>query len=335
MTEDEISASVLRRQTSARPRVAFVASPSPSELQALTATGEYTSRLQHSTSIVSMDFAVRGPAALAGVVRAALARFVDRSSILSRYLTPVDFTISPEVSHLLGQGQGGYLGSPGVPVAQQTHPVPAVPGAAGADGYGQAADPATAAAQLRAAGFAKDAQGWLTPQRRAFAICLAVPVSDPSLREVATAVAAQLDAQGVAVALRVVPTVESAAQLLRAGGCTAAVLDRTGDGFLTHQAASWIAPSAPVPVDVAWTGVDDPTATADAAVATAVLNPVEAQPSWNAMDARLWDLMVGLPLYSPSVYEAWSPTVAGVVPCDSVAGFVGQIPTLLPTATKP
>jgi hypothetical protein len=52
------------------------------------------------------------------------------------------------------------------------------------------------------------------------------------------------------------------------------------------------------------------------------------------MDARLWDLMVSLPLYSPSIYEGWSPSIAGVLPSISVAGFIGQLPTLLPTTTS-
>lgn len=316
-------------------RAAFLPNPTVAQLQALTATGSYTSRIQHSTAIVSVDFAVRGPDALAPSVRGALARFVDRAAILSRYVTPVDYTVAPEVSHLLGQGEAGYTGAPGVPVAQATPPPAPVPGASGPDAYGATADPSVADAMLRSDGYAKTADGWLTPQHEPFVVCLAAPSADPSLAPIATSVATQLAAQGVRVASRRVPTDQAAAELLRAGGCTAAVDVRTGDGFITHRAASWLAPDVPIPADLQWTGVDDPVAEADAAQATAVLNPVEAQPAWNAMDARLWDLMASLPLYSPSAYEAWSSTIAGVVPCTSAAAFIAQIPTLLPASTKP
>ena len=52
------------------------------------------------------------------------------------------------------------------------------------------------------------------------------------------------------------------------------------------------------------------------------------------MDARLWNVMVGLPLYSPSVFVGWTPDVAGFLDCDTLACVVDQVPSLV-EATKP
>lgn len=317
------------------PRVAYLPSPSLADLQAITSTGAYTSLLAHTTSIVSLDFAVQGAAALSPSVRGAVAQLVDRAEIVAGLLAPIDYTTSPAVSHLLGQGQEGYLGEPGVPVADAAPPTVPLPGSTGADAYGTGSDPSGAATALSADGYVKTVGGWQTAFGQPLAVCLDVPAAEPVLAPVALALAAQLEGQGVHVARRTVPTVQSVVDDLRAGRCASGLVTRVGDGFPTHEAASWLAPSAPVPADLAWTGVNDATATRDARDATGMLNPIEAQPSWNAMDERLWDLMVGMPLYSPSSYEAWSPSIAGVLPCTSVAGFVGQVPALLPTTSKP
>lgn len=316
------------------PSAVYLPSPTLAELEAITSTGTFTSRLEHSTTVVSLDFAVRGRSALPPAVRGAVAQLIDRVSILDQLATPIDYTVSPEVSHLFGQGEPGYLGQPGVPVSAAVAPTLPIPGSTGADAYGAGADVEAGDAALVAAGYAKSKAGWLTPAHQRFVTCLAVP-ADPALRPVASLVAAQLTTQGIAVAWRSAPSVLDVAASLRNGTCTTGIVSRTGDGYVTHSGASWVPPTAPVPHDVTWTGVDDPIVTANADAASAMLNPIEAQPSWNAMDARLWDLMAGLPLFSPSIYEAWSPSIAGLLPCDSLAGFVGQIPTLLPTAATP
>jgi hypothetical protein len=89
----------------------------------------------------------------------------------------------------------------------------------------------------------------------------------------------------------------------------------------------------PLPVNLGWTGVDDAAASAAAQTATSILNPVDAVPYWDTMDNRLWTLMAGLPLFSPPTYLGWSPQVTGVIPTDSLLGFVDQVPDLLYTAT--
>jgi peptide/nickel transport system substrate-binding protein len=320
---------------SAPPRTVFLAAPSTAQLQAVTSTGAYTSHLEHSTTVVSLDFAVRGAGALSPMVRGAVARFVDRGAILDGLATPIDYTTTAGVSHLLGQGQQGYLGLPGTPVVDDAPPTTVIPGASGADAYGEGPNIAQADAMLVAAGYAKSRSGWLTPGRSRFSMCMAVPDAPAALHAAAAIVAAQLERQGIVVTLRATPTSLAAVATLRGGSCTTALVSRTGDGFITHSGANWLAPAAPIATDLSWTGVDDPVVTTNALAAAGMLNPIEAQPSWNAMDARLWDLMAGLPLYSPSIYEAWSPSIAGVLPTDTVSGFVDQVPTLLPASTKP
>jgi len=112
-------------------------------------------------------------------------------------------------------------------------------------------------------------------------------------------------------------------------------VSRTSDGFVSHAVTSWLDSARYAVRDVAWTGVDDPVVAADAAAASRVLDPQLAATTWDQMDTRLWDLMAGLPLFSPSVFVGWSPSVAGVLPTDTLGGFVEQIPTLLPSSAKP
>ena len=316
------------------PRVTYLPSPTLAELQAITSSGGYASRVQHDSTVVSLDFASHGPAALAPAVRGALARFVDRASLVARLAAPIDDTAAPAVSHLFGQGQVQYLGPSGVPVSATQPPALPAPGATGAAAYGTGSDPAAAAAALLAHGYVKRGTSWRTRSGAPLAICVEVPADDPSLGAAAVIVVGQLRAQGVGVVVVVRPGVDAVVRDLRRGACTSGIVSRTGDGFVTHSAADWLAPSAPVPVGLTWTGVDDPVVAADAAIATGVLNPDLAAPTWDAMDARLWALMVGLPLYSPSVFVGWSPSIAGVLESDTLAGFVAQVPTLVPSSTK-
>jgi ABC-type transport system substrate-binding protein len=145
----------------------------------------------------------------------------------------------------------------------------------------------------------------------------------------------QLQAQGVGVDWRSVGTTTSVAGALRAGTCAAGLMTRTGDGFATHEAANWLAPPSPMPADLTWTGVDDPIVNAAALTATGMLNPVTAVATWTAMDVRLWNLMAGLPLYSPSVYVGWSPQITGLLPCDTVGCTIDQIPSLVAATSRP
>jgi peptide/nickel transport system substrate-binding protein len=313
---------------------AYLPSPTLAQLQAITSTGGYDAQLQHDTTIVSLDFAVRGASALTPSVRGALARFVNRAALVARLAAPVDETAAPEASHLFGQGQVLYPGPNGTSVSATTPPATPPPGAIGAAAYGEGGDPSRADAVLRAGGYHKTVTGWMTREGTALAVCLAVPTGPANLVAAAHDVATQLSRQGVDVGLQQTTSDDEVTRELLTGTCTMGIVSRTSDGFLSHAAASWLVPTLPVVRELSWTGVDDPVAAQDAKIAAGVLNPVVAAPEWDAMDARLWDLMVGLPLYSPSVFVGWSPSIAGVLVSDTVAGFVGQVPSLLPTSTK-
>jgi peptide/nickel transport system substrate-binding protein len=318
----------------ADPRLAYLAWPTLPAVQAVTSTGAYAARTQHDTTIVSLDFAVREPSALAPWLRQALAHDVDRAAVVAAIPAPIDDTAAAAASHLVGQGEPRYPGATGTPVSAPRPAVQGVPGASGEAAYGDTADPGAADAALRAHGYERTAEGWVAPDLQVLSVCLAVPRSG-LLQETGELLAAQLRSHGVVVDERTRPSVSLVARDLRRGTCATGVVRRTSDGFTTHAAASWLAPVAPVPVGLAWTGVDDPVVEADAAAASGVLNPDVAAPTWDAMDARLWDLMVSLPLYSPPVFVGWSPSVAGVLTTDTLASFVAQVPTLLPASTKP
>ena len=190
-------------------------------------------------------------------------------------------------------------------------------------------------ALLHAAHFAKSSRGWLWPDGRALSVCLAVPTGTRDLVAAGAVVRRQLVAQGVGVDWTRARSVGSVIGALRSGTCSSGIVTRTGDGFVTHAAADWLVPRRPVPTYLTWTGVNDPIVSAAAITATGMLNPVTAVTTWTDMDVRLWNLMVGLPLYSPSVYVGWSPQIAGVLQSDTVGGIVDQIPSLLPTTSKP
>ena len=317
------------------PQVVYLPSPTLAQLQAITSKGALDSRLQHDTTVVSLDFAVRGPHALSLTLREALARLIDRSALVAGLESPVDDTAAPAVSHLFGQGDADYLGASWGPVSHPIAPVAPLPGASGSAAYGDLPDVAAADVLLHAADLAKSAHGWLLADGRPLSVCVAVPNDVARLVPAARLIASQLDAQGIGVDLRRVGTIASVLGALRTGTCSAGLMTRTGDGFATHEAANWLAAPSPVPTDLTWTGVSDPIVSAAAITATGMLNPVSAVTTWTAMDARLWNLMIGLPLYSPPVYVGWSSQIAGLLQTDTLAGTIDQIPSLLPATPKP
>jgi peptide/nickel transport system substrate-binding protein len=315
-------------------RVVDAPSPTPGSLEAITSLGDFTSRLERSTTIVSLDFAVTGRDGLVPQVRRGLASLVDRAELVEQFAAPVDDSAAPAASHLFGEGDADYSGPYGGPVSHPVAPAPPVPGATGAAAYGGGPDLYAASQDLRAAGLVKAASGWLSANHEPLEVCLVVPSEDVSLAQLGSALAAQLTSHGVAVDVRTVATVSDVVSMLRTGACASGIVERSGDGYVTHAAASWIEPPASDATALDWTGVNDPVVTADARTAAAILNPVDAAALWNAMDDRLWQLMVSLPLYSPSSYVGWSLSVAGVLPCNTVQGLVGQIPSLLPVSPR-
>ena len=216
-----------------------------------------------------------------------------------------------------------------------TPPAPTAAGATGAAAYGQGADLSRADALLRAHGYHLGSEGWTSSSGSRLTVCLALPAGSPTLAAAAEDVAGQLRDHGVVVRTAPVASTGAVVQRLLGGTCTMGVVSRTGDGFVSHAAASWLAPTRPVVRGLDWTGVDDPVVARDATEAQSILDPDLAAVAWDAMDTRLWDLMVSLPLYSPSVFLGWSPSIAGVLACNTVAGFVAQVPSLLPSTTRP
>lgn len=315
-------------------RAVYLPSPTLAQLEALTSTGVYDGRVQHDTTVVSLDFAVRGPGALPGTARAGLAHLIDRAALVASLAAPIDDTAAPAVSHLFGQAQMQYAGPTGGSVSSPAPVTMPVPGARGATAYGDLADRSAADESLTDAGYRLVGTTWTTASGSPLAICMTVPADSATLGPVATELASQLRANGVAVTVDPAASSTAVYQALRDGSCTSAVVSRTADEFVSHSAANWIEPVAPEVHGLSWTGVDDPLVAAHAAAAGQVLNPVVAASTWDAMDNRLWVLMAGLPLYSPSAYVGWSPSIAGILPCDSVAGFVAQVPALVPTTEK-
>ncbi len=321
----------------AAPRLAILPAPSLGALQALTSSGAYASTISHTTTVVSLDFAVRGRAALSLDARRGVAEMVDRTALVDQLAAPIDSTAAPGTSELFGQGEPSYLGPTGTGVVTPL-PVGTVPvgssGSRGAAAYGDAGSPSLGAAWLRAAHYTKGPDGWETPSRAAFRLCVAVPEHQPQLLALSAAVATQLRAHHVAVVVTPLAGASSVLAALRTGTCAAGVVVRTGDGYATHEAAAWLRPSRPVPVGLTWTGVNDPVVATSATTATAVLNPVTAATAWAVTDGRLWTLMVGLPLYSPSAYVGWTPSLQGVTTCETIAGCVSEATSLV-LAPKP
>lgn len=323
-----------RASSSSTPAVDYLPDPSVGALQAITSTGAYSSVVAHTTTVVSLDFAVHGPAALSLDARRGVAALVDRTAIVDDLAAPVDPTAAPAASELFGQADPEYLGPAGTGVASPV-PATAAPGVTGPSAYSDDAEPAAAAGWLRAAGLSRVHEAWGTPGRGSLTVCLAVPSGDAVLRTVARVLHAQLGAAGVGLVPQLVHTDADVVEALRAGRCAAGLVIRSGDGYPTHAVASWLRPSAPIPAGLTWTGVSDPVVASSAATATAVLNPVTATTAWAATDARLWTLMAGLPLYSPSAYVGWSLSVAGMTACDTTAGCIGEIPSLVFISPRP
>ena len=316
-------------------RAVYVPSASLREIETLSGRGLYDARTAQSNTIVSLDFAVRGTDALPPDVRAGIAHLVDRQAIVNQLAGPVSAQVGASASHLVGPGQSSYPGTAGVPVGLATAgPQAAVPaGSTGGAAYTPGPQVALATHELHAAHYSKVGSVWLSLDHRILSACLAVPTGSPQIVAAAAMLEDQLRAAGVAVKVRPASSVAGVLADLRNGICASGLVSKVGDGYYTHEAASWQAPPVPLPVNLGWTGVDDAAASAAAQSATSILNPVDAVPYWDTMDNRLWTLMAGLPLFSPPTYLGWSPQVTGVIPTDSLLGFVDQVPDLLYTAT--
>ncbi len=143
----------------AAPRIVYAPAPSLGTLQALTSSGSLNSRMFASSSVVSLDFATRGPFALSLLARRGVADFVDRQAIVDAVAAPVDDTAAPEASHLFGQGDGDYSGPFGSPVSHPIPLPPPVPGALGPLAYGPGAQVAAGESDLVAAGYARGPAG--------------------------------------------------------------------------------------------------------------------------------------------------------------------------------
>ncbi len=318
----------------AAPRIVYAPAPSLGTLQALTSSGSLNSRMFASSSVVSLDFATRGPFALSLLARRGVADFVDRQAIVDAVAAPVDDTAAPEASHLFGQGDGDYSGPFGSPVSHPIPLPPPVPGALGPLAYGPGAQVAAGESDLVAAGYARGPAGWDLAGRTA-ALCLAVPAGEPGLGQDGALLAAQLESRGFQVDLETLPSETAVAAALRQGSCTAGVLLRSGGWYVSQVAASWLDPPAST-TGVLTEGLNDPVVTTDALLAGTTLDPVDAASTWDLLDDRLWQLMVGLPLYSPSAYVGWSTSVAGVQECNSLSAFIDQIPTtIVPASSRP
>ena len=110
-------------------RAVYVPSVIAAEIEAMAGRGLYDARTSLSNTIVSLDFAVRGPDAFPPDVRAGVAHLVDRQAIVNQLAGPVNAAVGASASHLVGPGQSSYPGSTGVPVglasASPQAPVPA------------------------------------------------------------------------------------------------------------------------------------------------------------------------------------------------------------------
>ena len=293
-------------------RATYLPSPSVAQLQAITSSGSYESEMQHDTTIVSLDFAVRGHDALAPSLRAALAHLVDRAQLVARLAAPLDASSAPEVSHLYGQGELLYPGPAGTSVSATTppprrRPAPPAPPPTARARTSRERTPSsvpTATTWARRAGRARRGRG----SRCASRSRRARRRSPRRPRTWQDSSATTASSCGRHRSRRPVPSCSaSSAGPARWASCRAPATGRLA------RRCQLARPHGPSCEGSTGPGVDDPVVARDATEAQSILDPDLAAVAWDAMDTRLWDLMVSLPLYSPSVFLGWSPSIAGVL----------------------
>ena len=168
-------------------------------------------------------------------------------------------------------------------------------------------DVAASARLLAAAGYTRFASGpYEDVSGRPLQLKMAVETGDPWTAELATLIAAQLDAAGIEVVVVPVDGAKGMSDAARANSYDMALVSRTASTFLTSTLA-WYSAQLGLPgTDGSedWSNFMDPTVDQLFRQASVELNPVKGATYYGQIDDELWNEMVALPLFQEPAFLA-------------------------------
>ncbi|MHB1582918.1 MAG: ABC transporter family substrate-binding protein [Acidimicrobiales bacterium] len=251
-------------------------------------------------------------------LRQAVAHAIDRQSLVTQLVGPIDTEITPAASHLYSQGQPAYPGPVPAPVqvaGQPTyHPPPPPTTPTAAMPYPLVAQPSETTSLLAQIGYVPDPQGvWGQPDGKPLVLRLVVDAGDEWASATAAVIVHQLTAAGLDVATTSEPTAQATGSALANGQADMALLPMTATPY-PSEALAWYTPLLGPPGQYGsadWSNYDDPTLNTLLTKASRELSPVTASPMYAQADLMLWKAMVALPLFAEPEAMAWSSDTTG------------------------
>ena len=287
------------------------------DLNRVTSLPNVQSKIGSSMTFLQLEFNVKSPMTGATVVRQAIAHALDRSKLLTDVFGSMQAAPALDNDHLAVNSQPQYAAS-----------TAAAP-------Y-SSSDVAASARLLAAAGYTRFASGpYEDVSGRPLQLKMAVETGDPWTAELATLIAAQLDAAGIEVVVVPVDGAKGMSDAARANSYDMALVSRTASTFLTSTLA-WYSAQLGLPgTDGSedWSNFMDPTVDQLFRQASVELNPVKGATYYGQIDDELWNEMVALPLFQEPAFLAHGVQIGTVQYNPSSTGLLWNVSDW--TALKP
>ncbi len=313
-------------QNSAVPFASYSLTVNRAQIQALSAHPATLSHIGASSAIEELTFDTRRPLTSALALREALSWSLNRQAMITALWGLVTFSPSVAASALYAQGEANYPGSSGVVPSESTTTTTIPPPSSSTVNL---ADCLVCAVRvLRAAGYVKTGLGWATPTGQVVAIRLVTGPSDLD-RATAALIVRQWAAFGIATYVVNVKSEALAASAVAFDNTDVALFSRPTLGVPSYSARSWAGPPF---LDSYPSGLRSPLLDRLFATAMNTFNPVTASATWSTYDDTLLSTFVVRPLFTPPSLVEWSPSLPGVVPSESIPGFLDQVPSWISVA---
>lgn len=309
VVEPADAASPLQAAQSDRPVMIERDRATPEVVTALASSAEVSSAIDHSSRLLSLSFRTTGGVTAGLRVRQGIAHMIDRRSLVAKTAQTVDAETSVASSNLVSQGQPGYSGPPAWRMEATLSTSTTSTTTPGSKPTGVE----LAKQLLTRAGWHRSAGRWVDGRDHLVTLTMAAAGDDSWALSARSVIARQLERQGISVTTSTLVDASAVATALREGRASLGVFSRPTDPFAAH-AAAWFSTPSSGPASVLWTGFHDRATDRLAAMAEAVMNPTDAQPTYAQLNRRLWALMPSLPLFVEPLVTAWSGRLLGVVP---------------------
>ena len=298
-----------------------------SQVESLGAHPAVLSHIGSASAIEELVFNSQRPLTKALPLREALSWSLDRQAMITALWGLVTFSPSVAASAIYAQGEVNYPGSSGQAPSESTTTTTVPPATSTTPTLADCVVCATRT--LRKAGYVKTALGWVTPSGQPVAIRL---VTGPSALDHATAslVVRQWAQFGVSTYVVGAASESLAATSLAYNNADVAIFTRPTMGVPSYTARSWTGPPYP---DSYPSGLRLASLDRIFASAMNIFNPVTASTVWTNFDQILMTSFWVRPLFTPPSLIEWTPIMQGVLPSESIPGFVDEVPSWNTVAT--